>query len=580
MTLSYLGLLFVVVVLISYLLNKRKHKTLESKAVQALDELKTSSPPSPKVQPKKSPLPPPKKRHIPKFDPLKQVDLTPFQTAGLLDEETIAACLEKRKDLLGFHSFLRQSAISPELQQKYNRELYRGISTHRYLSINEVTEFDEARVTEIKTDLNTHLSLLHQSGIVAEKIFHKLREYIEAGHVFTLHELYSCAFQYNQNAVHYHQTDYQDFVEKGVLAKLPDTSSLFTDFDLAPYFKIHRQFTIEDYDPEKELDRIRLFLQEVAALLPDGDRISDLKVSIEEDGRDIYNRIVPDLKISFLDEGQAFEYRSRRFLKPNPVTEIAKLRTYQNYRFALEVFNKWSMERESTVRVLLCVEQPPNRQIQNRIAVQNAIVVIAQDLKGLPLVSTLRGIESGSWFVKASETQSYVEHLKAYQILDRYEDSFIEHISQISQAYHLIDREDFFWFFDYLIAPIVPRESSSYEEILNYLSKISGGEVTISDILTIEEEGPRKISFLVNGEKFVSGRIGNDFDISFLPELNDFLQEQELGNFYAWNWSRTPWEQLCVIYLPVDVFINYKNHLKRHFTFMDMEKEMLEIYKR
>lgn len=307
------------------------------------------------------------------------------------------------------------------------------------------------------------------------------------------------------------------------------------------------QFEPKASIPEAVAEEYLEFLWKISSefLLSD---IEDFELEFVE-GLDIYNDTSHDCRITIITPEARYAYRILNFPSLDGTKFLSRYKSY--YPQLADVVSRYLMETNSPLKVV--AEMPKVRE---------------HELKDFKVWYTTEPEKyfNADWEDDDNPTPKFsraeiLSQLDVYAeagLFKRLPEPTIDRGLALSLEYSLLVKQDLLWCFRYLVAPCCPRESSGYEDELESLIQISNGHLSCSQLEERDSENGTTVTATINGRRFKSTALPEEFSLKFVVELNAFLKEHFGTSFYLWNWERNPWEQVCFVYLDNTVFEKVK----------------------
>lgn len=478
-------------------------------------------------------------------------------------------------------STLQQIICDRELHQRYN-EYFKDVSTRGNLTLAE-TGVDEKIVEEIQREHTYHLNLLHASKIISEAERERIQSHIDRKIFKKLLNIFMLARTYTDR-----KRDFQNlkkrmekYYEENLLTSVPLVSSQVLDsFDFVKYHTYHKYFDPKDYLNEQGEKNVISLLQGIISFLPDKENFGKVFTEIREDGREIYYTAYKDLMITIIYNGKPISLRTHINYKNFDGNVKSDFRSEDNvWKFseAADIFNKIYGSLGKDERLYIVSDRPYTYNNPPNENSNFAIILGSQKLGKLPWIcSNQRDPEYFKTTKK--EINNLVDTMEESGLLQKYSPEEIEHGKHLGHTNFIYSAERIFWFFDYFVMAICPRENDSYQYFMEKIPKMVYVNVLLQD--WYEDMAKGILGFTLNGKKYEADQLlKNQCDPFFILFINEALQDQGLGQFYKWENDFDPHEQFSIIYSTPEVIDKVFRWENPQLKFSELEEENIKFWR-
>ncbi|MFK8008059.1 MAG: hypothetical protein AB8H03_17000 [Saprospiraceae bacterium] len=480
-------------------------------------------------------------------------------------------------------SKLQQFICDRELHQRYNN-YFENKNVRGNIPLSN-TGVDQKIIKEIQGEQIYHLNLLLASKIISENVKDRIQSFIDQAIFRKLTDVFGQAKMFLNR-----KKDFQNVkkrMEKGlaenILTAVPNNSNeVLSSFDFVKYFTHHKIFNPQDYKNEHASKNVIALLQDIISFLPNKENFGKVFTEIRDDGREIYYINHRDLMITINYNGKPISLRSHinfKYFEGHGKPDFNEKDKDWNFSQAPDIFNKIYANSEKDYRLYIIKDSPENYgHSYNNEDSRFAIVLGSQKLGQLPFTCNNTRDPNEFKFTE-KEIDDLVDNMKNVGLFQNYSAEEIELGRHLGKTNFSYAPERIFWYFDYFVLAICPRENLGYQYFMDKIPHMMGKhKLALENWQEDIENGFLEIT--LNGKKYETNQLlKNQCDPFFILFINQALQDQGLGQFYKWENDFDPHEQFSVIYSSPEVMekvLGGQNSLPR---FSELEEENIKFWR-
>ncbi|MFK7775190.1 MAG: hypothetical protein AB8F94_23830 [Saprospiraceae bacterium] len=500
---------------------------------------------------------------------------------GVLTNEQIEELRPLSNNGNAFFSKLQQFICDAALYQRYNN--YFDNKSFRGNVTLADTGVDEKIIQEIQGEQTYHLNLLHASKIISESEKELIQSFIDQAIFRKLTDIFSQAKNFLSRKKEFKNAKKRmdQHLEANLLTTIPSVpNQLLSSFDFVKYYTHHKIFDPKDYLNEQGEKNVIALLEDIISFLPDRENFGKVFTEIREDGREIYYNVHKDLMITIIYDGKPISLRSKinfKYFIGQGKSDFLPQDKEWNFSQAPDIFNKIYANLGKDYRLYTIYDSPDNfGHYYNNENSRFAIVLGSQKLGKLPWTCGNTRDPNDFKFTE-KEIDDLVSNMKNVGLLQNYSEEEIEQGRHLGKTNFSYAPERIFWYFDYFVMAICPRESDGYKYFIDKIPHMMRTPA-LEDWREDTENGILEIT--LNGKKYKTDQlIKNQCDPFFILFINEALQDQGLGQFYKWENDFDPHEQFSIIYSTPEVMekvFGWERSLPR---FSELEEENIKFWR-
>ena len=500
---------------------------------------------------------------------------------GVLTTEQVEELRPLLNDANSLISKLQQLICDRELHQRYNN--YFENKNFRGNITLAKTGIDQKIIQEIKGEQTYHLNLLFASKIISQVEKERIQSFIDQAIFKKLTDIFMQVRTYLIQ-----KRDFQNVkkrmekcVEENLLVDVPSISDQVLDsFDFVKYYPHYKIFDPKDYLNEQGEKNVIALLQDIISFLPDKENFGKTFTEIREDGREIYYSIHKDLMITIIYDGKPISLRSQinfKYFEGQGKTDFNPQDKEWKFSQAPDIFNKIYANIGKDYRLYIISDRPSNYSHPHNEDSRFAIVLGSQK-HGQISWSCSNSTDPNNFNFTEKEIDHLVDKMKNVGLLQNYSLEEIEQGRHLGKTNFSYTPDRIFWYFDYFVMAICPRENDSYRYFMDKIPHMMGGKKSLENWQEDIKNGILEIT--LNGKKYKTDQLlKNQCDPFFILFINEALQDQDLGKFYKWENDFDPHEQFSIIHSTPEVMekvLTWQNPLPR---FSELEEENIKLWR-
>ena len=252
---------------------------------------------------------------------------------------------------------------------------------------------------------------------------------------------------------------------------------------------------------------------------------------------------------------------------------------YNDYRFAIEVFNRYFHENGINRKLTICCDEIKKfeRETPKKL---NLLVIYSnknQEIKG-QIISRIKG-NPDTEIIKLEEVDDKISWYEDNEIFDNLSMDSIERGKQLSHEYFFHFTHEILRCFNNLIFSFqFGILGLDYIKFIEQINKITHQKLKITEAKQINFENRTQVTCLINGQYFESGKLPLEVSSELILQFNHFLNKNSLYNFYWWKFETE--DRLNFIFMRNQYYRFYFKDYGPNGEFKEITKEVIEIHER